>query len=309
VGGGVGPSSLTSDASGPGRVPAPHVVRTTLISRGRLLVSLIAFALLPQSGLAGDASPWVAGHHSKVRLLAGGESGGDMRRAAVEIVLDKGWKTYWRHPGDSGIPPRLDWSGSTNLARVDIRWPAPSRFEDAGGIAYGYADAVTFPLHVYPQNPAKPVVLKLGLDFGVCKEICIPARADLEATTSSRPGKTARLIEAAEARVPAAKPLGAVTAPAVVSLSKADPDAKRFKVAARAAPGVQARLFVEGPDGWYFDSPEPAVAGADGTVSLVIMVLERPKGGAHEATVILTLVAGEKAVETSATLDAGPPPR
>lgn len=290
-------------------------MRPILSSRASLLLSLLAIAAFPHSVVAGDTSPWVAGHHSKVRLLTAGPAPDGSRRAAIEIVLDKGWKTYWRHPGDSGIPPRLDWSGSTNLGRVEIRWPAPSRFEDAGGIAYGYADAVTFPLRLHPQDPAKPVELKLGLDFGVCKEICIPARADLGAAAAAKAGKfskeskNARLIDAAEARVPIAKPLGEPSAPSLTGLGRVEPDTMRFTVAARAAPGVRAQLFAEGPDGWYFDSPEFAVATSDGTVSLSVVVLERPKGGADEAAVVLTLVAGESAVETSVTLDAGPSPR
>ena len=62
-----------------------------------------------------------------------------MLRAGIEIRLDPGWKTYWRYPGDSGVPPTLDFAGSENVKSVTALWPAPQRFADgAGGHSIGY---------------------------------------------------------------------------------------------------------------------------------------------------------------------------
>ncbi len=65
-----------------------------------------------------------------MRLVAGSAGGADRTslRAGIELRLATGWKTYWRYPGDSGVPPRFDFSKSTNVKSVTVRWPAPHRF-------------------------------------------------------------------------------------------------------------------------------------------------------------------------------------
>ena len=74
-------------------------------------------------------------------------------RAGVEIKLDPGWKTYGRDPGDSGVPPKLDFAGSDNVKTVTVLWPAPERFPDgAGGNSIGYLDHVILPLRITPQD-------------------------------------------------------------------------------------------------------------------------------------------------------------
>ena len=99
--------------------------------------------------------------------------------AGVQIRLDPGWKTYWRTPGDSGVPPSFDWSGSKNLKEAQVLYPAPRRFADASGTAIGYEDEVVFPIKITPERPDEPVELKLNVDYGLCKTLCIPNEASL----------------------------------------------------------------------------------------------------------------------------------
>ena len=76
---------------------------------------------------ADDASPWDKDLYSASRLIAGTvqqERGASSFRAGIELTLQPGWKTYWRYPGDSGIPPRFDFSGSTNVQSATVAWPA-----------------------------------------------------------------------------------------------------------------------------------------------------------------------------------------
>src|SRR3954464_7681257 len=87
---------------------------------------------------AEDASPWQRDAHSAVRLLAGSRSGAVLL-GGVAIQLPPGWHTYWRTPGDSGVPPRFDFSKSDNVEAVTVLWPAPRKFDDgAGGFSFGY---------------------------------------------------------------------------------------------------------------------------------------------------------------------------
>src|SRR3974377_968062 len=127
---------------------------------GALLISAPCFeaGAAPASARGGAA-------RSAGRLVAGGASGssGNVLRAGVEIRLAAGWKTYWRYPGDSGVPPAFDFSRSTNVGSITIRWPAPHRFTDEGGSSIGYKGDVVFPLEVIPRDPHSPVALRLSL--------------------------------------------------------------------------------------------------------------------------------------------------
>ena len=141
--------------------------------------------------------------------------GGDL--AGFEIALAPGAITYWRDPGDAGLPPTLDFSGSDNVASVEPVFPAPKRIKEAdGGEAFGYDGGVVFPLRVKPRDPAKPVTLKLNADFAVCEKVCLPAKAHLELTLPSAPGSPhAGAIDAALAAAPRAvepKDFGALEA-------------------------------------------------------------------------------------------------
>ena len=151
-----------------------------------LLPILAAASLLGAASpaIAADVSPWDDDLQSAARLIAArahNESGGRVFRAGVEIKLKEGWKTYWRYPGDSGVPPVLDFSKSQNVKAVTVLYPAPMRFPDgAGGNSIGYKGDVVLPLHVVPEDVGKPVTLNLKLDYAVCEKLCVPVEAKLE---------------------------------------------------------------------------------------------------------------------------------
>src|SRR2546422_8456343 len=121
---------------------------------------------------AADASPWDGGTRSAVRLIAGtstNDAGKKVLRGGIEIRLDAGWKTYWRYPGDSGVPPRFSFARSENLESVRVLWPAPQAFGDgAGGTSIGYTGDVILPLRVLARDPARPVLLRLDVDYAIC---------------------------------------------------------------------------------------------------------------------------------------------
>jgi DsbC/DsbD-like thiol-disulfide interchange protein len=291
--------------------PRALVPRAIAPRRAAAVLATMLGLVLATVAVAGEASPWIQGHHSRARLVAGGADGA-ARLAAIEIVLDPGFKTYWRSPGESGLPPAFDWAGSENLSAAEVLWPAPHRFEDAGGVAYGYKDRVLLPVRVSPNDSAKPLRLALKLDYGVCKDICIPAQASL--ALALRPGEAAppsAPIAAALARVPRPQALGA---PGDLSILAVDPETVDGKpalaVAVRAPPDTD--LFVEAPAGWYVAAgrlqPLPAASGgADGR--FLVEIFERPKDAAGSVELRLTLAAGERGVESAARLDTARLPR
>ena len=141
----------------------------------------------------------------KVRLVSGAvtQDGSAAPYAAIQLRMDPGWKTYWRNPGDSGVPPSFDWSGSKNLKSAEVLYPAPHRFADANGTAIGYKDEVVFPVKITPEHAGEPVDLALTFEYGLCKDLCIPNSASLNVVLPPDLGKgDAVLIDTALSRVP-----------------------------------------------------------------------------------------------------------
>lgn len=230
-------------------------------AQGRLAVFVAGMLASSTAVWAGLSTAWIESHNAKVRLIAGTErkDGASTRvLAGVEIKMSPGWKTYWRMPGDSGgVPPLFDWSGSTNLQSARVLYPAPRRLRDAAGDTVGYTDTVVFPVEVTPRDPSLPIGLRLAIQYGICREICVPAEAELElsvpATSIPLPGEIAAALErvprAGSRPEPPAPQLKRVTA----TLSGPQPKLVLEAVFPRGADGADA--FIEAPDGLYVALP------------------------------------------------------
>ncbi|MFT4014844.1 MAG: protein-disulfide reductase DsbD family protein [Paracoccus sp. (in: a-proteobacteria)] len=164
---------------------------------------LAALLFLPLAALAQEppppGQPLPPGVVS-ARLLPGWTTADGHRMTALELRLEPGWKTYWRSPGDAGVPPRFDWRGSANLALVEPHWPRPEVIESGGTRTLGYHDRLVLPLEITPVQPGQPVDLHAMVDFGLCRDICVPARISLTAPPAG-PGPDPQ-VEAALDRVP-----------------------------------------------------------------------------------------------------------
>lgn len=145
-----------------------------------VLAALMFLAPAQAQGL-GDVpvSEWVTDGAAKLRLVAGAPAPDGALRAGLEIRLDPGWKTYWINPGPTGLPPRIDASGSSNLVRLDAGWPLPKRLEDGLSSAVGYGGTFIVPLRIEPKEAGKPVPLRVKFTYGICDKICIPAEVKL----------------------------------------------------------------------------------------------------------------------------------
>src|SRR5258706_15461495 len=131
-------------------------LRAALGFAATLFTSSLLASSLAIEARAQDASPWQRDDHSAVRLLAGSRSGAVLL-GGIGFQLQPGWKTYWRTPGDSGVPPRLDFSKSENVEGVTLLWPAPSKFDDgASGHSLGYHNQFVLPLRIVAKNTDKP---------------------------------------------------------------------------------------------------------------------------------------------------------
>ncbi len=220
-----------------------------------LTVCAAIIGVQPDWAAAGETGPEARFEHSTVRLLTGGRAG-DGWDAGIEIIMGEGWKTYWRVPGESGVPPNFDWNGSTNLESVHIDWPAPTRYRDQAGESIGYKDRVVYPLYVMPSDAAQPVQLKLNLFYAVCDEICIPGSAQLAATLTEATASDADRAVIAEfrRRIPSRS-----AGPVAVTGSKiaADEDGLALAVTVKGLDAPDAAdIFVEGAEEYYFRKPQ-----------------------------------------------------
>lgn len=145
------------------------------------MIKRLIFALLCLYGLPLSASAQSFDGVAQAEILTGWQEKDGSRIAAIRITLNPGWKTYWRAPGDAGIPPRINWSGSGNVQSVSITWPTPQVFSQNGMRSVGYKDELILPLRITPQKGDKKVRLKAVMDIGVCRDICVPQRLKLSA--------------------------------------------------------------------------------------------------------------------------------
>jgi DsbC/DsbD-like thiol-disulfide interchange protein len=257
---------------------------------------------LVQGASAELSSEWAVGHASRARLLAGNGIAG------VELQLPDGWKTYWRNPGDAGgVPPSFDWSKSQNLASVKVLYPAPKRFGDSAGDTVGYKGTIVFPVEVKAKDPAKPIDLHLNLEYGVCKEICIPAEADLSLAIppAKTPEASEELAEAVK-HVPAAE--GALRpGDPILDSARIDASGKKPRLVLEANfPGgaEHADIFIEGPQDVYVPLPKKIAEDASGKATFAVDLSDGPdvaelKGKPLKAT----LVSGNGQSEATFNVD------
>jgi DsbC/DsbD-like thiol-disulfide interchange protein len=282
-----------------------------MITSGLRNLCLAAMAVLPLISEAGatDVSAWDGDNRSGMRLIAGSTPQGTTDapwRAGIELKLAPGWKTYWRYPGDSGVPPRFDFSRSDNVQSVAVLWPAPRRFADGAGYSIGYRDGVIFPLHVVAQDKSRPVTLRLNANYAICEKLCVPVDATAELALTPGPSTQDTPLAAAEASVPKAAALDDGKDFAIRSV-RLDPTSKpaRVIVDVTTPANVAFDLFAEGPTPeWALPLPKPVGEAPAGGRRFTFDLDGLPPGaGAAGAVLTLTAIAGAAAIEVKAHLD------
>lgn len=241
--------------------------------------------------LAAWPGPARAAERYDVALIPG-RFDGRIWQAGIDIRLAPGWKTYWRMPGDAGIPPLFGWEGSANALNIETRYPAPRRFADAYGETVGYQDGVIFPLSILPEDPAVPVGLRLSLSFAVCRDVCIPAKAEAALDLSPVDASPDPRIAAAELLVPQpGRAISRVTVGAAAGRPHIDLTIDQ--------PPEGLDIFVEGGGLAYFRKPERL---ADGRFRISIANLADPSK-LRGRNLSFTLVGPQMRLEQTALVE------
>lgn len=183
-------------------------------------ISLAAAALATLAAAPAGAQALVSTGESFVdaRFMPGIPQEDGARISGLRLTLKDGWKTYWRSPGEAGIPPRFDWSASQNLRSVEVMWPRPEVYMSFGMETIGYSDQVVLPIRITPIDPQMPLQVAGTVDLGVCKEICVLERFTVaETIMPDTPSIGTRQIKNAVAQVPpAAAEVGLIRAECVI---------------------------------------------------------------------------------------------
>ena len=154
---------------------------------------LATFAL---AAMALPAAAEMADDIVSLEVLPGWRTDAGTRMVGLQLTLLPGWKTYWRAPGDGGIPPQMTWGGSHNIETARFHWPVPDVFEVGGMRSIGYHDQVVIPIELSTASPDAPSRMSGALDIGVCMDICVPVELSFDLTLEGAGSRDAAIVAA-----------------------------------------------------------------------------------------------------------------
>lgn len=257
------------------------------------------------------ATDWVGDGHAAVRLITATDSiaAATALDVALEFRFGNGWHGYWRTPGDAGIAPAIDWSGSDNVAGGEVAWPAPHRLVIEGLQNSVYEKQVILPVKLSLKHTGLPTKIRATIFYAACSEVCVPYQAELSLPLPGGTGAIsaeASLIETARRSVPATAPAAGID---IVAMQIEDgPPGPRLVVDLRSndAPFVRPDLFVEGIGGGIPAAPEVGLGDGGKAARLTVPLPAQPNA---ERRLTLTLTDGDRAAEFEFPADAPRPKR
>ena len=199
------------------------------------------------------SSDWFETDGARIRFVTTGMPAADgTLKGMLDIELKPGWKTYWRDPGDAGVPPALDVSANPNFTSAKLEFPAPQRHDEGDFQWAGYDYPVALPVIFTLKDPGGPATIDASVFLGVCETICVPVQTKLALDPASDPDnpEDAAAVAAAFANIP----------PSATPEFGAKATGKRdgAKVVLEAVfPGRpdSAELYLAGEDGYMFATP------------------------------------------------------
>jgi suppressor for copper-sensitivity B len=252
------------------------------------------------------ATGWVGDEHAAARLITATDAIGSTNtvEAGLEIRLAPGWHAYWRTPGDAGIPPSIDWTGSGNLKHAKISWPPPARYSLQGFETAGYRDHVVLPIALSPAQPGQPLNLHALVNWAACANICVPYSSKLDLTLPAgpvTPSREAGRIAEASAKVPQPLAGAAIDLVSAIAVGDRTDAALTVQLRSRGSAFDAPDLFVEGLSKGSPGRPEAALSQSGHLARLTVPIRDADASSIVGKKLTLTLVDGPRAAEFAAT--------
>ncbi|RUO99869.1 MAG: protein-disulfide reductase [Hyphomicrobium sp.] len=274
-------------------------------------LSLLLLAAFPQMAQAA-ATPWMGDAHAVARLITAVQATGSAKTidGGLEIRLAPGWHTYWRTPGDAGVPLGIDWTGSENLAGARISWPAPKRLVVSDLQNNVYEHHVVFPISFELTQPGAPLKLHAAVEYAACAEVCVPYAANFDVVVPAglaTPSPEATLVAESAAQIPGPRSTAGLILQSA-TVSPHEPDAiLTVRLRSSGKPFLAPDIFVEGFDRGSAGSPKLSLGawGQEALFSIPIQGADTAYLSARPLT--FTIVDGGRSAEFSATPKVGRP--
>ena len=273
----------------------------TNTSRGIAVAAALCCMFLPASQGIAASSNWVDTDGGRIRLSTLDPTKDGQIRAVLDVDLLPGWKTYWRDPGEAGVPPTIQVGESVNINDAEIHFPAPERIEDAYSIWAGYDYPVLFPITLKQSDPGAASVLEADVFLGICKSICIPFQTSF--TVKIDPDTPAnafeeRLVKRAFEALPEQAGHGFD----IVEHEVGDGGKSLILSVVTPKRDYDGELFVTGPPGWRFNTPQ--ITSHDGNVvTYQVEANGNPEGETLNGAALRLLVkASGRSMETDLVL-------
>ncbi|MGX9854114.1 protein-disulfide reductase DsbD domain-containing protein [Limimaricola variabilis] len=246
-------------------------------------------SLLPADAPAGPVDDIV-----RLDLLPGWRDADGTQFAGFRITLAEGWKTYWRAPGEAGIPPLVDWQGSRNVAGAAFHWPVPEIFHVGGFETYGYSDQVVLPVEIAPARAGAPVRIEGVLELGVCQDVCVPVALDFAADLPMGETRDPALALALADRAMTPEEAGLGTARCTVG-----PAAKGIALRAEipAMPGARAVVVETGDPALWAAPVKMRRAGDEISAETRIEHVGKGPVALDRSALVITVIGDGEAVE------------
>ncbi len=237
----------------------------------KVLPLSLFFVATACGSVSASSSAWYEAQGGRIRLVTSGTPDPSGRiQGALEIALKPGWKTYWRDPGDSGVPPQIDVDASRNVAGVELSFPPPQRHDDGYGQWAGYDRSVALPATFTLKSPGDSAAIEAHVFLGICETICIPVQTTLSLDPASDPGNAddAEFVKAAFAALPKAERSDFRAVPLA-----GDHETLNVEVLSPGAPHA-VDFFIAGGQDYMFGPPERKQQ--NGKVLFSVPILDRP---------------------------------
>ncbi len=270
-----------------------------VLARLATLLVLSAGFIVPAGSARAAATDWVGDDRAAVRLITATDSiaANSILEAGLEFRFAKGWHGYWRTPGDAGIPPAVDWSGSENISGGEISWPAPHRLVIDGLQNSVYENGVVLPVKLSLKKAHASARIKASISYAACSDVCVPLQAELVLPVPTGAGDTSAqsgLISSAQKQVPGSPDAAGID---VIGTRLAGPASRPILVVdlkSRAGAFVLPDLLVEGAGDGIPPAPKVELQDAGRSARLTVRLASLPPSG---RPLTLTLIDQNRAAE------------